>query len=153
MFPEFQPHWIIFSGFIPEVSPLSGRNLKLSTCSLFAAEQMFWEVMQLRREMSFAKLGYYKDQLWGDARPRPPITAESDRAPPTRIWFPSSCVSAILSAEGKTACLWENDGLDWKRGSSVRRWCLGMFFRFSKISSSFSELHYVTLKPTSFYTH
>uniref|UniRef100_A0A671YB91 RAB3A interacting protein (rabin3) n=1 Tax=Sparus aurata TaxID=8175 RepID=A0A671YB91_SPAAU len=27
------------------------------------AEQMFWEVMQLRREMSFAKLGYYKDQL------------------------------------------------------------------------------------------
>ncbi|XP_030295668.1 rab-3A-interacting protein isoform X4 [Sparus aurata] len=26
-------------------------------------EQMFWEVMQLRREMSFAKLGYYKDQL------------------------------------------------------------------------------------------
>ena len=28
------------------------------------AEQMFWEVMQLRREMSFAKLGYYKDQLW-----------------------------------------------------------------------------------------
>ncbi|XP_017294648.1 rab-3A-interacting protein isoform X2 [Kryptolebias marmoratus] len=27
------------------------------------AEQMFWEVMQLRREMSFAKLGYFKDQL------------------------------------------------------------------------------------------
>ncbi|XP_016517889.1 rab-3A-interacting protein isoform X9 [Poecilia formosa] len=27
------------------------------------AEQMFWEVMQLRREMSYAKLGYYKDQL------------------------------------------------------------------------------------------
>ncbi|XP_051247732.1 rab-3A-interacting protein isoform X3 [Dicentrarchus labrax] len=27
------------------------------------AEQIFWEVMQLRREMSFAKLGYYKDQL------------------------------------------------------------------------------------------
>ncbi|XP_031616228.1 rab-3A-interacting protein isoform X2 [Oreochromis aureus] len=27
------------------------------------AEQMFWEVMQLRREMSLAKLGYYKDQL------------------------------------------------------------------------------------------
>uniref|UniRef100_UPI0037E99D05 rab-3A-interacting protein isoform X3 n=1 Tax=Semicossyphus pulcher TaxID=241346 RepID=UPI0037E99D05 len=27
------------------------------------AEQMFWEVMQLRREMSVAKLGYYKDQL------------------------------------------------------------------------------------------
>ncbi|KAG7225553.1 hypothetical protein INR49_004959 [Caranx melampygus] len=27
------------------------------------AEQVFWEVMQLRREMSFAKLGYYKDQL------------------------------------------------------------------------------------------
>uniref|UniRef100_A0A3P8PP62 GDP/GTP exchange factor Sec2 N-terminal domain-containing protein n=1 Tax=Astatotilapia calliptera TaxID=8154 RepID=A0A3P8PP62_ASTCA len=26
-------------------------------------EQMFWEVMQLRREMSLAKLGYYKDQL------------------------------------------------------------------------------------------
>ncbi|XP_029901766.1 rab-3A-interacting protein isoform X2 [Myripristis murdjan] len=26
-------------------------------------EQMFWEVMQLRREMSFAKLGFYKDQL------------------------------------------------------------------------------------------
>uniref|UniRef100_A0A3Q3WHW5 GDP/GTP exchange factor Sec2 N-terminal domain-containing protein n=1 Tax=Mola mola TaxID=94237 RepID=A0A3Q3WHW5_MOLML len=26
-------------------------------------EQMFWEVMQLRREMSFAKLGYYRDQL------------------------------------------------------------------------------------------
>uniref|UniRef100_A0A669E848 RAB3A interacting protein (rabin3) n=1 Tax=Oreochromis niloticus TaxID=8128 RepID=A0A669E848_ORENI len=28
-----------------------------------ATEQMFWEVMQLRREMSLAKLGYYKDQL------------------------------------------------------------------------------------------
>ncbi|XP_032360989.1 rab-3A-interacting protein isoform X5 [Etheostoma spectabile] len=27
------------------------------------AEQIFWEVRQLRREMSFAKLGYYKDQL------------------------------------------------------------------------------------------
>ncbi|XP_068163186.1 rab-3A-interacting protein isoform X2 [Antennarius striatus] len=27
------------------------------------AEQMFWEVMQLRREMSLAKLGYFKDQL------------------------------------------------------------------------------------------
>uniref|UniRef100_A0A3P8ZY27 GDP/GTP exchange factor Sec2 N-terminal domain-containing protein n=1 Tax=Esox lucius TaxID=8010 RepID=A0A3P8ZY27_ESOLU len=27
------------------------------------AEQMFWEVMQLRREMSFAKLGYYKEEL------------------------------------------------------------------------------------------
>lgn len=27
------------------------------------AEQMFWEVMQLRKEMSFAKLGYYKDEL------------------------------------------------------------------------------------------
>uniref|UniRef100_A0AAQ4P568 GDP/GTP exchange factor Sec2 N-terminal domain-containing protein n=1 Tax=Gasterosteus aculeatus aculeatus TaxID=481459 RepID=A0AAQ4P568_GASAC len=27
------------------------------------AEQMFWEVMQLRREMSCAKFGYYKDQL------------------------------------------------------------------------------------------
>ncbi|XP_068611230.1 rab-3A-interacting protein isoform X2 [Brachionichthys hirsutus] len=26
-------------------------------------EQMFWEVMQLRREMSLAKLGYFKDQL------------------------------------------------------------------------------------------
>lgn len=28
-----------------------------------AAEQMFWEVMQLRREMSLAKLGYFKDEL------------------------------------------------------------------------------------------
>ncbi|XP_030641083.1 rab-3A-interacting protein isoform X1 [Chanos chanos] len=27
------------------------------------AEQMFWEVMQLRKEMSYAKLGYYKDEL------------------------------------------------------------------------------------------
>nr|XP_006633579.1 PREDICTED: rab-3A-interacting protein isoform X3 [Lepisosteus oculatus] len=27
------------------------------------AEQMFWEVMQLRKEMSFAKLGYYRDEL------------------------------------------------------------------------------------------
>uniref|UniRef100_A0A1A8Q2W4 RAB3A interacting protein (Rabin3) n=1 Tax=Nothobranchius rachovii TaxID=451742 RepID=A0A1A8Q2W4_9TELE len=27
------------------------------------AEQMFWEVTQLRREMSIAKLGYFKDQL------------------------------------------------------------------------------------------
>ncbi|XP_056132951.1 rab-3A-interacting protein isoform X3 [Lampris incognitus] len=26
-------------------------------------EQMFWEVMQLRREMSLARLGFYKDQL------------------------------------------------------------------------------------------
>ncbi|KAM6287457.1 rab-3A-interacting protein isoform 2-T2 [Spheniscus humboldti] len=26
-------------------------------------EQMFWEVMQLRREMSLAKLGYYKEEL------------------------------------------------------------------------------------------
>ncbi|XP_062374445.1 rab-3A-interacting protein isoform X1 [Sardina pilchardus] len=27
------------------------------------AEQMFWEVVQLRKEMSYAKLGYYKDDL------------------------------------------------------------------------------------------
>ncbi|MFT7796716.1 rab-3A-interacting protein isoform X1 [Arapaima gigas] len=27
------------------------------------AEQMFWEVMQLRKEMSFAKLGFFKDDL------------------------------------------------------------------------------------------
>ncbi|XP_076861618.1 rab-3A-interacting protein isoform X2 [Brachyhypopomus gauderio] len=27
------------------------------------AEQMFWEVMQLRKEMSSAKLGYYRDEL------------------------------------------------------------------------------------------
>ncbi|KAJ8249739.1 hypothetical protein COCON_G00229550 [Conger conger] len=27
------------------------------------AEQMFWEVMQLRREMSFAKLGFYREEL------------------------------------------------------------------------------------------
>ncbi|KAG2459927.1 RAB3I protein, partial [Polypterus senegalus] len=27
------------------------------------AEQMFWEVMQLRKEMSFAKLGYFKEEL------------------------------------------------------------------------------------------
>ncbi|KAI1887932.1 hypothetical protein AGOR_G00179830 [Albula goreensis] len=26
------------------------------------AEQMFWEVMQLRKEMSFAKLGYYREE-------------------------------------------------------------------------------------------
>ncbi|XP_010167555.2 rab-3A-interacting protein [Antrostomus carolinensis] len=26
-------------------------------------DQMFWEVMQLRREMSLAKLGYYKEEL------------------------------------------------------------------------------------------
>lgn len=29
----------------------------------YQAEQMFWEVMQLRKEMSNAKLGYYKDEL------------------------------------------------------------------------------------------
>lgn len=44
-------------------------------CIMCLAEQMFWEVMQLRREMSLAKLGYYKDQLWqsnGPAvKPRP----------------------------------------------------------------------------------
>ncbi|TSP25374.1 Rab-3A-interacting protein [Bagarius yarrelli] len=27
------------------------------------AEQMFWEVMQLRKEMSYAKLGFYRDEL------------------------------------------------------------------------------------------
>ncbi|KAI1882065.1 hypothetical protein AGOR_G00246850 [Albula goreensis] len=27
------------------------------------AEQMFWEVMQLRKEMSYAKLGYYREEL------------------------------------------------------------------------------------------
>ncbi|KAJ8373773.1 hypothetical protein SKAU_G00043530 [Synaphobranchus kaupii] len=27
------------------------------------AEQMFWEVMQLRKEMSFAKLGFYREEL------------------------------------------------------------------------------------------
>lgn len=35
-------------------------------CGMFffySAEQMFWEVMQLRKEMSYAKLGYYKDEL------------------------------------------------------------------------------------------
>ncbi|GCB60487.1 hypothetical protein scyTo_0003939, partial [Scyliorhinus torazame] len=26
-------------------------------------EQMFWEVMHLRKEMSFAKLGFYKEEL------------------------------------------------------------------------------------------
>lgn len=29
----------------------------------FLVDQMFWEVMQLRREMSLAKLGYYKEEL------------------------------------------------------------------------------------------
>lgn len=30
---------------------------------VFPAEQMFWEVMQLRKEMSFAKLGFYREEL------------------------------------------------------------------------------------------
>jgi len=32
-------------------------------CLSFLVDQMFWEVMQLRREMSLAKLGYYKEEL------------------------------------------------------------------------------------------
>lgn len=42
-------------------------------------DQMFWEVMQLRKEMSLAKLGYFKEELWcpecGAVR-APPWTAE-----------------------------------------------------------------------------
>lgn len=52
---------------------------------LCLAEQIFWEVMQLRREMSLAKLGYYKDQLWRSgapaAKPRPSVSCP---APLTR---------------------------------------------------------------------
>lgn len=55
-------------------------------CVACLAEQMFWEVMQLRREMSLAKLGYYKDQLWRtDApavKPRPSLFL----APPLLTW-------------------------------------------------------------------
>lgn len=36
---------------------------------VYLAEQMYWEVMQLRREMSLAKLGYFKDQLWQAVNP------------------------------------------------------------------------------------
>ncbi|XP_071391122.1 rab-3A-interacting protein isoform X3 [Centroberyx affinis] len=52
------------------------------------AEQMFWEVMQLRREMSFAKLGYYKDQCVTppsnqiQIRPRPPSAPPSNQIRP-----------------------------------------------------------------------
>lgn len=53
-------------------------------------EQMFWEVMQLRREMSLAKLGYYKDQLWQTGvpavRPRPSLFL----APPLPTWVCSA---------------------------------------------------------------
>ena len=30
-------------------------------------DHMFWEVMQLRKEMSLAKLGYFKEELWSSA--------------------------------------------------------------------------------------
>lgn len=31
--------------------------------SICIVDQMFWEVMQLRKEMSLAKLGYFKEEL------------------------------------------------------------------------------------------
>ncbi|XP_041722639.1 rab-3A-interacting protein isoform X4 [Coregonus clupeaformis] len=39
------------------------RYIHQGLVKLQDAEQMFWEVMQLRKEMSFAKLGYYKEEL------------------------------------------------------------------------------------------
>lgn len=35
--------------------------------SVCIVDQMFWEVMQLRKEMSLAKLGYFKEELWCSA--------------------------------------------------------------------------------------
>lgn len=59
-------------------------------------EQMFWEVMQLRREMSLAKLGYYKDQLWQTGvpavRPRPSLFL----APPLPTWVCSAWENLAL---------------------------------------------------------
>lgn len=69
------------------------------------AEQMFWEVMQLRREMSLAKLGYYKDQLWPTVQSQQ--TPPSPAAPPLLllhpwIWFTSSlCECVLVCGEGR----------------------------------------------------
>lgn len=35
----------------------------VSLFSVCVVDQMFWEVMQLRKEMSLAKLGYFKEEL------------------------------------------------------------------------------------------
>ncbi|MEQ2187022.1 hypothetical protein GOODEAATRI_000331, partial [Goodea atripinnis] len=51
-------------GFGRDVSPLRNQS-SLGSCliacffCLLPAEQMFWEVMRLRREMTVAKLGFY----------------------------------------------------------------------------------------------
>lgn len=96
------------------------RDLLLSPCSVFPAEQVFWEVMQLRREMSFAKLGYYKDQLW----PMDSPALQSQQTLPWRPALPLVLVfllssgpthSLLLAARTPTLCVsvflwvWENN--------------------------------------------
>ena len=43
----------------------------VSLFSVCVVDQMFWEVMQLRKEMSLAKLGYFKEELWCSAWDHP----------------------------------------------------------------------------------
>lgn len=63
----------------------------------YQAEQMFWEVMQLRKEMSNAKLGYYKDELWTE----PLLSLERHRLNPAAPWHDGvyqSCQSGFPGA-------------------------------------------------------
>ncbi len=83
----------------------------VSLCRVFPAEQMFWEVMQLRREMSFAKLGYYKDQLWltdSPALQSPQTLPWSPALPLVLVFLPSSSSSSLLYV-WVCFCVWENN--------------------------------------------
>lgn len=94
-------------------------------CIVFSAEQMFWEVMQLRREMSFTKLGYYKDQLWQtDVQPH---TADSPLVLVfLLIWSFQETFHPSLSPSCECVFVWErrtlvvfNHHKDWRTVKSV----------------------------------
>uniref|UniRef100_A0AAZ3S521 Uncharacterized protein n=1 Tax=Oncorhynchus tshawytscha TaxID=74940 RepID=A0AAZ3S521_ONCTS len=64
----YQPVTTCHSTFIYRITSVCNfftyiRYIHQGLVKLQDAEQMFWEVMQLRKEMSFAKLGYYKEEL------------------------------------------------------------------------------------------
>lgn len=89
-----QKDFLVFPDRLTRLCRNCEAKLNLWNCSVLAAEQMFWEVMQLRREMSYAKLGYYKDHLW----------CSDQRVPPTHFLalVPLLCVSHSWMREGKT---------------------------------------------------
>lgn len=95
---------------------------RCACCLVCLAEQMFWEVMQLRREMSLAKLGYYKDQLWQSNGP-------AVKPRPSHVLCPAPPNVSVLSVREtcwnpamiKDWCLW--DTLTFlKTVKLVKRW-------------------------------